>query len=106
RRLAHEPGDQDARLLAARQMPDEHLELLGPEQEALGPRGDVHAASLPRDGVALGSERAAQALRRVERRALLLEADDPQTVRLLDRARVRRRDPGEHLEERGLAAAV
>ena len=34
----HQARDEDARLLAAREAPHRHLELLGPEEEALGPR--------------------------------------------------------------------
>ena len=47
-RLAHQPGDEDAGLLAARQVADRHVELLGPEQEALGPGGDVDRTAPPR----------------------------------------------------------
>jgi hypothetical protein len=73
--LPHQPRDENAGLLPSRQMADRHLELLGPEQEALGPRGDVDAAALPHDGVALGRQRAAKGLRGIEAASFLLEAD-------------------------------
>ena len=48
--------------------PDRQVELLGPEQEALGPRGDVDAPPLEDDRVALRRERAPQRLVGIERR--------------------------------------
>jgi len=66
----------------------------------------VDAPAPPRDGIALGSERAAQALVGVEAAALLLEAHDPQAVSALDLAGVGGELTGEQIEERRLAASV
>src|SRR5437879_5501585 len=79
--LAHQARDEDAGLLTTRQAAHGHLELFGSEQEAPGPGRDVDAAALPRDRVALGRERVAQALGGIEAAALLLEPDDPQPSR-------------------------
>ena len=105
-RLAHQARDEDAGLLAAREAADGQLELLGPEQEALGPRGDVDAAALEDDGVALRRERAPERLVGVEARAVLVEADEPQSFGPLDLAGVGREGAGEQVEQRRLAAAV
>jgi hypothetical protein len=66
----------------------------------------VDAAALPRDGVALRRERAAEGLCRVEAATLLLEPDHAQIVGALDVAGIRREGAGQHVEERRLAAAV
>ena len=58
--LEHQPGDEHARLFAAREATHGHLELLGPEEEPLGPRGDVGGSALPCHHVPLRSERPAQ----------------------------------------------
>src|SRR5262245_34606259 len=105
-RLTHELGDQDSRLLAARESADRHLELLGAEQESLGPRRHVHVPALPHDGVAVRSERAAQRLRGIESATVLPEARDTKTVSALDDAVVRRDRAREYLDQRRLAAAV
>ena len=56
--LEHEPRDEDARLLAAREAADRHGELLGAEEEAPRPAGDVDRAAAEDDLIALGRERA------------------------------------------------
>ena len=104
--LAHEARDQDARLLAAREPADRHLELLGPEQKALGPRGDVDGAALPGEGVALGGEGAAEGLVRIEAGAVLAKAHEAEAVGALDAAGVGLDRPSKEVEQRGLAAAV
>ena len=104
--LAHQARDEDAGLLTARQAAHGHLELFGSEQEAPGPGRDVDAAALPRDRVALGRERAAQALGRIEAAALLLEPDDPQPIGALDLTRVGWQRSRQEIEQRRLAAAV
>ncbi len=104
--LEHQPREQDARLLAAREPADRRVELLGAEQEALRPRGDVDAAALEDHRVPVGRERARSESVGVEARAVLLEEHDLQAGRALDRARVGRLLPGEQAQQRGLAAAV
>ncbi len=106
RRLQHETRDQDARLLATREAAHRRLELLGPEEEALGPARHVHLAPLVDDGVTFGRERALEAERGIEGVALLLEHDHLQFVRALDLARVRGQGAREHLQQRRLPAAV
>src|SRR5205823_5850850 len=55
-RLQHQSRDQDPRLPSAREATHGQLELLRLEQKALGPRGNLNAASLESDGVTLGRE--------------------------------------------------
>jgi hypothetical protein len=100
------PGDQDAGLLAAGEPADGHLELLGPEQKALGPGRHVDRAALDLQGVALGGERPPQRHRGIEGGAALVEAGDAQPLGVLDPARVGRQRAGEQPEQRRLAAAV
>ncbi len=102
----HEPGDQDAGLLAAGEPADGHLELLEPEEEALGPRRHVDRAALDLQGVALGRQRASQRHRGIEGGATLVEAREPQPLGVLDLARVGRQRAGEQPQQRRLAAAV
>ncbi len=104
--LAHQARDQDPGLLAARQAADGHLELLGSEEKALGPRGDVDAAALEGHGIALGRQRAAQRLLGIEAQALLLEAHEAEAVGPLDEPRVRREGARQQVQQRRLAAAV
>ena len=104
--LAHEAGDEDAGLLAAGQPAHRHLQLLGPEQEALGPRRDVDAPPLEDDRIALGGEGPAERLVGVEAHAVLLEPDDAQAVGALDLPGVGVEGAGEEVEQGRLAAAV
>src|SRR5439155_21262729 len=76
------------------------------EQKALGPRGNVNAASLEGDGVTLGRERPPQRLRRVETRSVLIEAHETQGIRTLDDAGVRRQRARQRVEQRRFAAPV
>ena len=78
----------------------------GRNRKRLAQECDVHAPALPDDRVALGRQRPAQALRRVEAAALLLEAHDAQALGVLDVPGVGRQPAGEHVEQRRLAAAV
>ena len=105
-RPEHQAGDQDAGLLAAGEARDGGVELLGAEEEALGPGGDVDRAVLVDDRVPLGRQRPAQGDRLVERVAVLLEADGAQPVRPLDRAGVGLQRAVEEREQGRLAAAV
>ena len=76
-RLEHEPGDECTR---ARSPPDSRetgsAELLGSEEEALGPGGHVERATLIEDAIGLGRQRAAERLVRIERLAVLVEVRD------------------------------
>ena len=105
--LAHQPRDQDAGLLAAGEAADRQLELLGPEQEALGPRGHVDAAALVDDGVALGRQRAAQrsGRGRGSPRSCSKRTSRRPSARSISPASGGER-AGEQVEQRGLAAAV
>src|SRR5262249_20489511 len=105
-RLPHQARDVDAGLLTARQSSDGTLELLGAEEESLGPRRDVNAPSPEAHCIALRRERAAQALGRIEAAARLLEVHDAQAVGALDLAGVGRQRAGQYVQERCLAAAV
>ena len=87
--LEHEAGEVHAGALAAREPRHRQRELLGPEEEALGPGGDVQRAPLVDDAVGLGRERAAQRLVGVEPVAVLVEVRDAQSRRALDLARGR-----------------
>src|SRR5262249_37644460 len=97
---------EDARLLAAGQAVHRELQLLGTEEKALRPGRDVDAAALEGDRVTNRRERAAERERLIEPGPILLEADEPQGIRALDHTGVGRKLPREHVEERGLAAAV
>ena len=57
-------GEVDARLLAAREAADRHVELLGRKQEAPRPAGDVDRLAAEHDLIALRRERAAERQRR------------------------------------------
>ena len=80
-RLEHQLRDQHARLLAAGQPADRRVELLGAEQEALGPAGHVDRPVLEDHRVAVRRQRALQRERRIEPRAVLVEHDDAQVRR-------------------------
>src|SRR5438876_423134 len=104
--LAHQARDEDPRLLAARQPAHRHLELLGTEEKAFGPRGDVDGAALEGDGVAVGREGAPQRLLGVEAGPVLLEAHEAEALGVLDLAGIRRQGARDQVQERGLPAAV
>jgi hypothetical protein len=104
--LTHQLRDEDSRLLSARESADGHLELLGSEQEPLGPGRDVHVAPLPHDRVTVGGQRAPERLGRVESPAVLLESHGAQVVGPFDDAGIRRHLAREHIEQGRLAAPV
>ena len=104
-RLEHQPRHEHARPLPAGEPSHRRLQLLGAEEEALGPARDVHRAALDDHAVARGGQRPRQRHVGVEA-AVLIEDHDAQAGRVLDRALVGRIEAGEHPQHRGLAAAV
>ena len=56
RRFEHQPSDADARPLPAGEPAHRRLELLGPEEEPLGPRDHVDGAIPIDHGVSLGGQ--------------------------------------------------
>ena len=105
-RLEDEPGEHRARLLAAGEPAHGRLELLGAEQEALRPAGDVDGAAPEDHGVAVRAERPRQRDGGIEARAVLVEDHDLEGFRVLDRACVGLLLAGEQTQQRALAAAV
>ncbi len=116
RGFEHEVGDQDAGLLAAREVADGGIKFGGVEEEFLGPAGDVDGLALEIDGVADGAEGFAEFLGGVEGFAVLGEVDDAQVRGGLDGAGVGLEAsavfesfgdrPGDEAQEGGLARAV
>src|SRR5262245_52850745 len=76
----HEPGDEDAGLLAARKIAHGHVELIGREEESLGPGGDVDGAACEFDPVMRAGEGLPQSDIFGQFLALLVEDDDAQAV--------------------------
>ncbi len=105
-RLQHQPGDQNPRLLAAGEAPHRRVELLGAEEEALRPGGDVHDFAQMDHRIAVGRERAPQGELAIERLSPLLETEDLEERRALDLAAVGQEAAVEEREEGRLAAAV
>ena len=104
--LEHQAGDQDPRLLAAGEAGQGPIELVGGEQKALGPAGDVNGVSLVHHRLAVGGQRLAQRHRRVQMLPVLIEQDHAQAVGALDRPGVGRTFARQQPEQRRLAAAV
>ena len=75
-RLQHQFGNQHPRPLAAAQVADRLIQLFAGKQEARGPAGHMHRASLVDDAIALRSQRAAQREALIQL-AHLAEVDDP-----------------------------
>jgi hypothetical protein len=96
----------DARLLAAREPPDRHLELLGPEEESTCPARDVYGPAAVDDLIALGRERAGERDRGIELRPVLVQERRREPVGVPHAARVRREVAREEPNERGFPAAV
>ena len=110
-RPEHQPGQQDARLLAAGETLHRRFQLIRAKEEPLGPADHVHALALVEDAVALRGQGAPQGHGGVQLFAALIEADDANLVGKLDGAPVGRTffrvaGRGEEPHQGGLAAAV